>query len=177
MRISSLFWKYITSWDCLASVLNIHSQMLGFGFVHVKPGLIVLLVKFQAAGSNREKPLPEFTHSLLPSLQISQKCFLYTLFLGSYSFLCFCVQTSCEGHQEFWESADPAAAALSSRRRGHEDLPHSVRVPGPARLQKLHPPHHPTGHGHPPAGRQSQQSFRYHVWTNYNLFFSRQMNF
>lgn len=51
MGISSLFWKYIMSWDCLASVSSIHSQMLDFGFVHLKPALIIPLEKFQAAGS------------------------------------------------------------------------------------------------------------------------------
>lgn len=79
---------------------------------------------------------------------------IYTVSLLSVSSL---------GHQELWESVDPSAAALPSRRGGHEDLPHTVRVPGPAGLQELHPPHHPTGNGHPPAKRQPQQSIGYHT--------------
>lgn len=67
------------------------------------------------------------------------------------------------GYEEFRESADPAVVTLSSGRGGHEDLPHLVRVSGSARLQELHPPHHPFGHGHSAPGHQPQQSLRYHT--------------
>lgn len=71
--------------------------------------------------------------------------------------------TLCLGHQEFWESVDPSASTLSSRRRGHEDLPHLVWVSSPAGFQELHPPHYPPGDGHPAARRQPQQSIGYHT--------------
>lgn len=64
-------------------------------------------------------------------------------------------------HEELWEFADPSAAMFSSWRWGHAHLPDPLRVSGSARLQKLHLSHHPARHGHPPAGRQPQQSARY----------------
>lgn len=65
------------------------------------------------------------------------------------------------GYEELREFVDPSAALLSSRRGGHEDLPDPVRMSRAPRLQKLHLSHHPSRHGHPPTGRQPQQSARY----------------
>lgn len=70
---------------------------------------------------------------------------------------------SCLGHQEFWEPADPSASTLPSWCRGHEDLPHLVRVPGPAGLQKLHPPHYTPSNGYSAARCQPQQSIGYYI--------------
>lgn len=92
-------------------------------------------------------------------------------FFNTPIFIVLCLiiwfQTWCPyislGYEEFRESADPAVVTLSSGRGGHEDLPHLVRVSGSARLQELHPPHHPFGHGHSAPGHQPQQSLRYHT--------------
>lgn len=84
---------------------------------------------------------------------------VFTHFLSFFSSLLR--WTLCLGHQEFWECADPSAATIPSRCRGHEDLPYSLWVPSPAGLQELHPLHHSPGNGHPAAGRQPQQSLRY----------------
>lgn len=83
------------------------------------------------------------------------------MFLTLKHILWFVSWCLCLGHQEFWERADPSAAPIPSRCRGHEDLPHSVWVPSPAGLQELHPPHHSPGNGHLAAGCQPQQSLRY----------------
>lgn len=99
------------------------------------------------------------------------------MLLWSVSFSFFLRPNLCLGHQEFWESVNPSAAALPSWCRGHEDLPHLVRVPGPAGLQELHPPHYPPGNGHPPARRQPQQSLGYHtcMHTLHVMFYTDQV--